>query len=83
MGQGKPRRNPPTFTDYAAAPTAMTNALLSPSHRRISRSSITRTVVWVSMAFLLFALPGVAEAGGHRARLSRGLAEGAGAGAGR
>src|SRR5690606_37018265 len=45
-------------------PTAMTYSLLSPSHRRTSRSSITRTVVWVSIAFLLLTLPALAEAQG-------------------
>ena len=40
-----------------------------------TRASISRTVVWVSVAFAMMALTAPVHADGHRARLSRGLAE--------
>jgi subtilisin family serine protease len=40
-----------------------------------ARPSILRTVVWVSIAFVMLALSSPLQAQGHRARLSRGLAE--------
>ena len=45
-----------------------------------TRSTITRTVVWVSIAFAMLALAAPLQADGHRARLSRGLAATVGAG---
>ena len=44
------------------------------------RAAITRTVVWVSVAFAMLALSSPLQADAHRARLSRGLAESVGAG---
>ena len=45
-----------------------------------ARPSILRTVVWVSIAFVMLALSSPLQAQGHRARLSRGLAEAIGGG---
>ena len=60
------------------------SSFLSFRRALISRSSITRTVVWVSIAFVLLALPGAADAQrAHKARLSRGLETAVAAGAGR
>ena len=45
-----------------------------------TRAAVSRTVVWVSVAFAMLALSSPLQADGHRARLSRGLAESVGAG---
>ena len=49
----------------------------------LTRRSSSRTVVWVSIAFALLALSAPALADGHKARLSRGLADAVAGGASR
>ncbi len=51
-----------------------------PSNPRPARATVARTVVWVSIAFAMLALSTPLRADGHKARLSRGLAEKIGAG---